>query len=224
MKIQQMSVCLLEIIPELSLWDGITAFDDAVYKLVSGFISDSMTCFMKIVTFLGSEWAITFLAVIIPILIFILRKKKYYRLGLLISANIALGAFFNQVLKLIFNRPRPELYRIVEEVGYSFPSGHSMNSMIFYGFIAYQIIKKGKHWSRIRPWSRVRHWSRYAAVVLIGLLVTLIGLSRIYLGVHYASDVLAGFLIGLGWLVAAAKISERYFLSNDERKKNDTVI
>mgnify|MGYP000975602673 CR=1 FL=1 len=73
-----------------------------------------------------------------------------------------------------------------------------MNSLIFYGFIAYLIIK------------RSRHWSRYAAAALTGALVMLIGLSRIYLGVHYASDVLAAFMIGLGWLALAAKISDRF--------------
>jgi undecaprenyl-diphosphatase len=198
MKFQQMSMCLVEMISESGLWDGFSIFDDAVYKFVSGFISDDLTRFMKFITFLGSEWFVTLLTVMVPALIFILRKKECYRLGLLIPANIALGALFNQILKLIFERPRPELLRLVEETGYSFPSGHSMNSVIFYGLIAYLIIR------------RSRHWSRYAVAAFLGVLVILIGLSRIYLGVHYASDVLAGFLIGLGWLALAARISDRF--------------
>ncbi|HOA55409.1 MAG TPA: phosphatase PAP2 family protein [Clostridiales bacterium] len=193
-----MSMCLTEIMPASGLWNGIMSFDDAVYECVSGFISDGMTRFMKIVTFLGSEWAITFLALIIPALVFILRKKEYYRPGLLISANIAFGALFNQILKLIFRRPRPELFRLTEATGYSFPSGHAMNSVIFYGFIAYLLVRHG------------RHRSKYLFAGIIAAMVLLIGLSRIYLGVHYVSDVLAGFVLGAGWLIIAARISGRF--------------
>jgi undecaprenyl-diphosphatase len=198
METLQMSMCLSVKMPESNLWESIRLFDDAIYEFVSGFISDDMTLFMKIVTFLGSEWAITFLAVMVPALIFIFKKKKYYRSGQLLSANIALGALFNQVLKMIFRRPRPELHRLAEAAGYSFPSGHSMNSLIFYGFAAYLLIRYG------------RHRSRYLFAGVIGILVLLIGVSRIYLGVHYASDVLAGFLVSTGWLILAVKITDKY--------------
>jgi len=198
MKIQQLTVYLSETMPGSNMLNGIRAFDDAVYEFVSGFISDNMTRFMKIVTFLGSQWFITSLTVLIPALIFILRKKKYYRPGLLIPANIAMGALFNLILKLIFRRPRPELLRLVEESGYSFPSGHSMSSLIFYGFFAYLLVRYGKH------------RSKYFFVGVLGVLVVLIGLSRIYLGVHYASDVLAGFLVGAGWLILAIRASDKF--------------
>ncbi len=191
-----MTICINDIVLDMSFWQGIRAFDDASYKFISGLISDNMTAFMKFITFLGSGWTITFLAVIIPFLIFVSKKRSYYRLGLFISANIALGALFNQVLKRLFQRTRPDLLRLAEVGGYSFPSGHSMNSMIFYGFIAYLLMKN------------VRTWSRFLLAAAIGLLVLLIGISRIYLGVHYASDVLAGFLIGLGWNVLAARFAK----------------
>lgn len=101
------------------------------------------------------------------------------------------------MLKLVFRRPRPDVLRLVEQSGYSFPSGHAMNSMIFYGLAAYLLVRRG------------RHWSRYLVAGFVAVLVLLIGLSRIYLGVHYASDVLAGFLIGAGWLIIAARVSDR---------------
>lgn len=192
-----MYVCLAEAMPGSKLWEGIRTFDDAVFGFVSGCISEGLTRFMKAATFLGSEWCIAFLAVMVPALIFILKKKKYYRHGLLLSANIAPGALFNQVLKLVFRRPRPDVLRLVEQSGYSFPSGHAMNSMIFYGLAAYLLVRRG------------RHWSRYLVAGFVAVLVLLIGLSRIYLGVHYASDVLAGFLIGAGWLIIAARVSDR---------------
>lgn len=185
------------ITPQMNFWEGIRAFDDTVYKFISSFISDNMTVFMKFISFLGSGWTITFFAVIIPFIIFVFRKRSYYRLGLFISANIALGALLNQTLKYLFRRPRPGILRLAEVGGYSFPSGHSMNSMIFYGIIAYQLIKN------------VKTESRYLFAAIIGLLILLIGISRIYLGVHYASDVLAGFLIGLGWDALAVRMSDR---------------
>ena len=94
------------------------------------------------------------------------------------------------MLKFILQRPRPTEYRIINETGYSFPSGHSMVSMAFYGFLIYLIYKNVKN--------------KYLKVTLISILAILtvsIGISRIYLGVHYTSDVLAGFLISLSYLV-----------------------
>jgi len=197
MKIQHQSMFLTEAVPGSGMWNGIKAFDDAVYGFISGFISDNMTRFAKIMTFMGSQWVIIILTVLIPSLIFILRKKKYYRPGLLIPANIAFGALFSQILKFIFRRPRPEVLRLIEETGYSFPSGHSMNSVIFYGFAAYLLVRY------------CRHRSKYLIAGIIGVLIVLIGLSRIYLGVHYASDVLGGLLIGTGWLILAIRVSEK---------------
>ncbi len=201
-----MKIYVMQAVLDMNLWEGIRAFDDTVYKFISGFISDDMTRIMKLFTFLGSEWTITFLAVLLPFLTFVLKKKGYYRSVLLISANIALGALFNQLLKHLFRRPRPDLLRLVEISGYSFPSGHSMNSMIFYGFIAYLLMKNG------------RHWSSYMFAGAIGLMILMIGISRIYLGVHYASDVLGGFLIGLGWLVLAASVTKNLTAPNLKRQ------
>ncbi|NLK85975.1 MAG: phosphatase PAP2 family protein [Clostridiaceae bacterium] len=192
-----MNACVIQAVLGADMWEWIYFFDDAVYKFVSGFISDDMTRIMKFFTFLGSGWTIAFLTVLLPFFIFVLRKKKYYRMALALTANIALGALFNQLLKHLFLRPRPDILRLIEISGYSFPSGHSMNSLIFYGFIVYLLVKNG------------RHWSRYMLAGAVGLIVLLIGISRIYLGVHYASDVLAGFMIGFGWLVLAARITKK---------------
>lgn len=72
--------------------DWIRVFDDTVYKFVTGFISIDMTRVMKFFTFLGSELTITFMAVILPFMIFIMKRRKYYRTALVMTANIALGA------------------------------------------------------------------------------------------------------------------------------------
>lgn len=96
----------------------------------------------------------------------------------------------NLVLKNIVERPRPIGYRLIDETGYSFPSGHSMISTAFYGLIIYLI------------WKNVRNTKlKYISCILLALLILLIGISRIYLGVHYASDVIGGFTISIAYLI-----------------------
>ena len=107
-----------------------------------------------------------------------------------ILANLAIVTGLNQLLKRILQRPRPTEFRIVEETGYSFPSGHSMVSMAFYGYLIYLIYKYVKN-----------KYIKWSLICLLSFLVILIGTSRIYLGVHYTSDVLGGFLISISYLV-----------------------
>lgn len=192
---------------EFILWEAFSAFDNAVYDLISFHIADGMTRFMKFISFCGSEWTIATLAAAFPAVALIFKKRKLYRWSLAVIVNIASGALLNQILKHLFVRARPDLLQLVEISGYSFPSGHSMNSLIFYGFFIY-IILKG-----------IKHRGKYAIAGAVGLLVFLIGISRIYLGVHYASDVLAGFLIGLGWLILFIRLADRYVLSNEQVEK-----
>ncbi len=189
---------------EFILWEVFSVFDNTVYDLISGCITDSMTQFMRFITFCGSEWTITVLTVALPLFVFAFRKKHFYRWSLAAVANIALGALLNQILKYLFVRERPDLLQLIEISGYSFPSGHSMNSTIFYGFFIYIILRN------------MKHWGKYAIAGALGLLVFLIGISRIYLGVHYASDVLAGFLTGLGWLILFIRLTSRYVVINRE--------
>ena len=108
----------------------------------------------------------------------------------LIFSNLVIITALNQLLKNILQRPRPTEYRIIEETGYSFPSGHSMISMAFYGYIIYLIYKYVKN-----------KYIKWFSIVLLSILICSIGISRIYLGVHYTSDVLGGFLISVSYLV-----------------------
>ncbi len=112
------------------------------------------------------------------------------------------GMLLNLFLKEVFERPRPVFETLlVEEAHYAFPSGHAMNSLITYGLLAYLIALNLKH--RI-----ARILVVFAAVIAI----VLIGISRLYLGVHYLSDVIGGYMVGIVWLavcVAAMEIIRR---------------
>ena len=110
----------------------------------------------------------------------------------------------NIVLKQIVQRPRPTEYRIVNETGYSFPSGHSMVSMAFYGFLIYLIYKYVKN-----------KYLKIGLITFLSILIISIGISRIYLGVHYTSDVMAGFCISVSYLVLYVSSVSNWIKASD---------
>ena len=134
------------------------------------------------------------------ILFFVIKDKK---IGISIITNLGIVTILNQIIKFIMQRPRPTEFRIIEETGYSFPSGHSMISMAFYGYIIYLIYKYVKN-----------KYIKWISIVLLSILICSIGISRIYLGVHYTSDVLGGFLISLSYLIVYTLIVNRYLLED----------
>lgn len=155
------------------------------YKIVSTFlISDFVTPIAKFITNFGGA---IFLIVLTITLILLIKNKK---IGFSIFLNLASVTILNQLLKRILQRPRPTEFRIVEESGYSFPSGHSMVSMAFYGYLIYLIYKYVEN-----------KYIKWISIIMLSILICSIGVSRIYLGVHYTSDVLGGFLISISYLI-----------------------
>ena len=155
------------------------------YKLISTFlISDFVTPIAKFITNFGGA---IFLSIATVMLFLLIKNKK---IGLSIISNIVIITVLNQLLKRILQRPRPTEFRLVEEKGYSFPSGHSMVSMAFYGYLIYLIYRYIKN-----------KYVKWTLITILSILICLIGISRIYLGVHYTSDVLGGFLLSISYLV-----------------------
>ena len=155
------------------------------YKIISTFlISDFVTPIAKFITNFGGA---IFLSIATVMLFLLIKNKK---IGLSIISNIVIITVLNQLLKRILQRPRPTEFRIVEETGYSFPSGHSMVSMAFYGYLIYLIYRYIKN-----------KYVKWTLITILSILICLIGISRIYLGVHYTSDVLGGFLLSISYLV-----------------------
>ena len=155
------------------------------YKLISTFlISDFVTPIAKFITNFGGA---IFLSIATVMLFLLIKNKK---IGLSIISNIVIITILNQLLKRILQRPRPTEFRIVEETGYSFPSGHSMVSMAFYGYLIYLIYRYIKN-----------KYVKWTLITILSILICLIGISRIDLGVHYTSDVLGGFLLSISYLV-----------------------
>lgn len=173
----------------------LTVFDDNVYNFVARFITPDMTYFMKFLTYCASGPVLISLTIIIFIALHKNRKRLYY--GWLIVINLVASLMLNEIFKVIFHRQRPDILRLIDITGYSFPSGHSMVSICFYGLIAYLLYKNLK-----------TRW-KYPIVFLLAILILSIGISRIYLGVHYASDVIGGFSAGLAWLAVFITLSNR---------------
>ena len=166
------------------------------YKLVSTFlISDFATPIAKFITNFGG--AIILIGLAFTLFIFIKNKK----IGVSIISNLAIITVLNQLLKRIVQRPRPTEFRIVEESGYSFPSGHSMVSMAFYGYLIYLIYKYVKN-----------KYLKWISIILLSILICSIGISRIYLGVHYTSDVLGGFFISISYLIIYISAVNKFFI------------
>ena len=179
----------------------INLIDTSVYNLIIKLMNTNTTAIMICISYLGS--AITLITLSMAFIILLKNKKN----ASYIVLNLALVFLLNRILKTIVARPRPSVLRLVVENGYSFPSGHAMVSMGFYGFLIYLI------WVNIK-----NKKAKYPLIVLLSLLIISIGLSRIYLGVHYFTDVIGGFIIAMLYLVIFIKF---LYKRNDKMKKNN---
>ncbi len=187
-----LSIIIFWLILEDIFENEIGRFDNAIYSVVSQHITPITTTIFKFITNLGG--VITVLVVTLCILVFI-KEKKY---GIYVTINLVVITLINQILKNIIQRPRPTEFRIIDEVGYSFPSGHSMVSMAFYGFLIYLTYKNVQN-----------KYLKWISCIILSILIILIGISRIYLGVHYASDVIGGFCFSIGYLIIFTKIIKK---------------
>lgn len=150
---------------------------------------------MRLISSLASAPALTGLSLI---LIWTLRKSPF---EVPLIANLGISVILNLGLKAMFTRPRPvEVPRLVMEAGYSFPSGHSMAAAAFYGFLIYLLWRGG-----------ASQKTKKGGTALLCLVIVLVGLSRIYLGVHYLSDVLGGYLAAGFYLLVFTGFVSAYF-------------
>lgn len=170
-------------IAEELMENELSLFDKTIINAVSIINSPLATQVMKGITMLGSAAVMITITVIMWLLC--LRYKK--SLGDAFAVTIVLtGAWLmNSVLKSLFQRTRPPGLHMVPAAGYSFPSGHAMISLAFYGILGYLL------WHNL-----ISRKAKYISTILLALMVLAIGISRVYLGVHYPSDVLAGFAAG----------------------------
>lgn len=175
--------------------NDINYMDNIIGQWMLRFHSDFNTAIMKALSFFASS---TFLPLaVIALFYYLMYIMKIKIPGFVLIANMTGANFIKLGMKSIFKRPRPELALFVEKE-YSFPSGHSLIGFAFYGLLAYYIYKYYNG-----------SWKRVMTTFLI-LFPLMIGMSRIYLGVHYASDVFAGLILGAFWLILCI-CAEKYY-------------
>ncbi len=183
---------LLTIDIMLILSNNIMGLDNFIYDKIAMLKSDTLTSIMRFITNLASTRVIVGLNIIVIMLMLILKERN---LGLTVIASIT-SVVCNNLIKIIVHRARPIGIALITEHFYSFPSGHSMIAMLFYGTISYYLYKKEVKYHKFMT-------------IITAILIFLIGLSRIYLGVHYASDVIGGWLLGGILLIIITRIWEK---------------
>lgn len=159
-------------------------FDSCIYKFIENIRTDKLTSILKFFTKIGDVQSLFFISSITVLIMLVFDKKK---IAISVALNIIISSISYVVLKNIFQRPRPEIAeRLIEENGFSFPSGHSTNNMAFYALAIYLVYKNVKN-KKIRD----------IICLILGIIPIIIGFSRMYLRVHYPSDVLGGFCLGI---------------------------
>lgn len=156
--------------------------DKIINEKIMSIQSPILTKIFTFITYLDDKYTIAILSLLILIILF--RKKEYLKSKILVLA-LALGVILSQGLKMIIERDRP-LIMLIPETGYSFPSNHSTLSMVFFGMIIYLFKDEIKD-----------KFKKNIFVISNATLILLIGFSRIYLSVHWFTDVIFGFTLGL---------------------------
>lgn len=183
----------------------ILRLDTLAYQLfVEHLRSDALTPVMEAFTSLASVVVLAVMAAVIAAL------APGKAPGWCVAVNLVCVVALNTVLKYLVQRPRPDGFRLISESGYGFPSGHSMVAMAFFGLLIWMV------WRYHR-----RDVMRVVWCAAFGLVIVMVGVSRIYLGVHYASDVLAGFCVSLVWLVFYTRVVAPTFVAVDAPRGDD---
>ena len=186
-----------------------TGFDEGVFSFLRSYVTETNNKIMLALTFLGTHnFLIPANLTLIAYFLFV-RKHKWYSIKVPAIALTSLGLMFG--LKHFFGRPRPDVPLLFEANGLSFPSGHALFSVTFYGLLVYIIYKGIKN--------AVLRWG---LITFLVLLMLVIGFSRVYLRVHYATDVIAGFCVGFMWLAFAIWLLNR--MERYSRREIDPVV
>ena len=177
-------------------------FDDAFIWLVRYYANPGIDTFMLFITDIGFGKGY---AIIVGATLIVLAYKKRWNDLSALAICLAGAGLLSVLLKNSFHRLRPDSFFLVQETSYSFPSGHAMATMCFYGMLAFFLMKEVKSWP-----------VRLLIATLTIILSLIIGISRIYLGVHYPTDVVAGYAVGFMWLTFCIS-----FLLRQEKKRQN---
>ena len=174
---------------------GELAFDTVIREWFYSLRNDVLTPILKVLTYMGNWQSITILCILL-----LFFRKTRVRYGIPVSVGAITVTALNKVIKIIFKRPRPDVsLHLIDQGGYSFTSGHSITSMVVFGMLIYLVRRYVKDRKKAN-----------LLTVLLAIPWIFIGLSRIYMGVHFPTDVLGGWCLGLAILMVLIAMEERY--------------
>lgn len=180
----------------------LTFLDTTIYQFVINFKSHFLTSFMKFIT----SWSSVPILILLELVsMFVLKTKKN---RIFVGINLFIVLLINTLLKISFGRARPIELMLIEESGYSFPSAHAMVSLAFYGLFIYLLWQKN-YSKKVKA----------VGTIILTIFIMLIGVSRIYLGVHYASDVMAGFVLSLAYLIVYIEVFNKIYKERKDRNE-----
>ncbi|MEJ7611091.1 MAG: phosphatase PAP2 family protein [Ferruginibacter sp.] len=174
-------------------------FDENIFEKIKPFVNQTNTNIMLVITFLGSQKFLVPANLLLIFYFFLVKDNKKTALQITAISLTSVIVMFS--IKFFLQRQRPMIPLISKVHGYSFPSGHTFSSVTFFGILAYMAYRNIK-----------QPLLRWAIIIILIIFVILIGFSRVYLRLHYASDVIAGFCLGTLWLILA-----EWFLLNTEQ-------
>ena len=184
------------------LTGSVSGFDDTIRYFFYNMRCDALTHAARAITYIGNWQSIVALCLALLIV-----KPLRVTYGIPVSAGAAFVTLLNKAIKNAVQRPRPDdILHLVNEGGFSFSSGHSITSMFVFGMLIYLVRINVKNRTAANVWT-----------VILAIPMICIGLSRIYLGVHYPSDVLAGWCLGAAVIAVMAAVLERAGKSSGKR-------
>ena len=192
--------------------DNASLIDDPVRNAVISVRADWLTPIMKAITYMGNWQTITAICVIL-----LLFRKTRLVYGVPLSIGAIIVSLGNKGIKAIVMRPRPDQAMfLIEQGGWSFPSGHAITSMFFFGMLIWLIRREARIGSNAQTGGNsISARTANVLTVLLAIPMILIGVSRVYLGVHYPTDVLAGWCLGILVIVIMIGVIEKIQENNE---------
>ncbi|MBC7535160.1 MAG: phosphatase PAP2 family protein [Ferruginibacter sp.] len=181
---------LLFLVTDMVFEDKNTSFDEQVFSLINPYINSRNTRLMQFITFFGSHFFLLPANIILAGIFLFIKKHRWYSLKIAAVSITSTAVMF--LLKGLLQRQRPLVPVISNVHGYSFPSGHSFSSLVFFGMLGYIVFRTMKN-----------KWIKWLLMLCCFGAALLVGFSRIYLKLHYTSDVIAGLCLGIIWLLLA---------------------
>jgi membrane-associated phospholipid phosphatase len=186
-------------------------FDTQITDYVTSFRNPQLNKFFQFITDLGDVYAYMVATSIAAVFFFFKLRNKWFVFQLL--GVLVLSALANIALKRAFNRARPTIEHMVVVKSLSYPSGHAMSAMAFYGFLTYLIFQ-----------IKMPNWLRAVLSTVFIFLIFSIGISRIYLGVHFPSDVAGGFIAGLIWVAFCVVLFNIIAIHRMRKRRRDGSV